>query len=180
MMKSRFRRFNLYLVAGMLAVLPACQTPEERERSKIEATLRFYLEATPDGTARYQMIELAGVPICASTSPFLAENSVKNAVVINTRDGGFALDVEFDKHGLMVLDSVTTANRGRRMILLTQFGKKDSGQERWLGAPKISTRITGGRLVFTPNATREEAEQIALGLNNVRAKADKKTYFKDE
>jgi preprotein translocase subunit SecD len=178
MMKSRWGWFNPYLLA--LVALAACQTPEERERSKTTATLRLYLEATPDGTTRYQMIQLAGVPICASTSPFLAENSVKNALVINTRDGGFALDVEFDKHGLLMLDSVTAANRGRRIILLSQFGKKDAGIERWLAAPKISTRISGGRLVFTPNATREEAEQIALGLNNNRAKADKNTMFKDE
>jgi preprotein translocase subunit SecD len=180
MMKSRWRRFNHYLLAVALAGLAACQTPEERERSDTTATLRLYLEATPDGTARYQMIELAGVPICASTSPFLAENSVKSAQVINTRDGGYALDVEFDKHGMLVLDSVTGANRGRRMILLTQFGLKDSGQERWLAAPKITTRISGGRLVFTPNATRQEADQIALGLNNVRAETQKDTYFKDE
>ena len=41
---------------------------------------------------------------------------------------------------------------------------------RWLAAPVISHRISDGVLVFTPDATREEAEEIALGLNNVSKK----------
>jgi preprotein translocase subunit SecD len=179
-MKSHWVRFNLYLLTLALLGLAACKSAEERKRDKTTATLRLYLEATPDGTARYQMIELAGVPVCASTSHFLAENSVKQAEVINTRDGGFALDIQFDRHGLLVLDSITAANRGRRIILFTQFGRKDSGQERWLAAPKISGRLSSGRLLFTPNAAREEADEIALGLNNGAKKRDKGTLFKDE
>jgi hypothetical protein len=31
----------------------------------------------------------------------------------------------------------------------------------------MNKRITDGVLVFTPDTTREEAENIALGLNNV-------------
>jgi len=179
-MKSRWSRFNLYLLALSLVALAGCQSAEERKRDKTTATLRLFLEATPDGTTRYQMLELAGVPVCASTSQFLAENSVKRAEVINTRDGGFALDIQFDRHGLLVLDAVTAANRGRRIIVFSQFGRKDSGQERWLAAPKIPGRMSSGRLVFTPNATRAEADEIALGLNNVVKKADKQTLFKDQ
>ena len=41
---------------------------------------------------------------------------------------------------------------------------------RWLAAPRINKRIADGVLVFTPDATREEAEQIALGLNNLAQK----------
>ncbi len=179
-MKSRWTRFNLYLLTATLLGLTACQSPEERERADTLATLRLYLEATPDGTAHYQMLELAGVPVCASKSAFLAESSVKQASVIATRDGGYALDIEFDHHGLLVLDSITASNRGKRIILFTQFGPKKSGQQRWLAAPKITSRISKGRLVFTPNATRAEAEQIALGLNNAVAKREKDTFFKDE
>ena len=179
-MKSRWTRFNLYLLTLALVAGTGCKSPEERKRDKTTATLRLFLEATPDGTARYQMIELAGVPICANTSGFLAENSVKRVEVINTRDGGFALDVEFDRHGLLVLDSITAANRGRRIIVFSQFGQKNSGKERWLAAPKITGRLSSGRLIFTPNATREEAVEIAVGLGNVVKKADKQTFFKDE
>jgi len=180
MMKSHWSWFNLYLLALVLAALAGCKSAEERKRDKTTATLRLYLEATPDGTAHYQMLEIAGVSVCASTTHFLAENSLKRAAVVTTRDGGFALDVEFDRHGLLVLDSITAAHRGQRIIVLSQFGQKKSGQQRWLAAPRISGRVSSGRLLFTPNASREEAEEIVLGLNNLVKKADKKTLFKAE
>ena len=41
---------------------------------------------------------------------------------------------------------------------------------RWLAAPLVQTHITDGLLVFTPDATREEADQIAAGLNTVAKK----------
>ena len=42
--------------------------------------------------------------------------------------------------------------------------------ERWLAAPKISQPITNGLLIFTPDATEEEARQIVQGLNNAAKK----------
>ena len=41
------------------------------------------------------------------------------------------------------------------------------GQARWLAAPMINKRISDGNYVFTPDATREEAERIVRGVNNV-------------
>jgi hypothetical protein len=41
----------------------------------------------------------------------------------------------------------------------------------------IARRLTDGVLVFTPNATREEADEIALGLNNVAKKVKKQSKF---
>jgi hypothetical protein len=38
---------------------------------------------------------------------------------------------------------------------------------RWLAAPRITGRIADGRLEFTPDATRDEAERIVHGLNRV-------------
>jgi murein DD-endopeptidase MepM/ murein hydrolase activator NlpD len=38
---------------------------------------------------------------------------------------------------------------------------------RWLAAPIITRRISNGVLVFTPDCSREEADQLVLGLNNV-------------
>jgi hypothetical protein len=47
-------------------------------------------------------------------------------------------------------------------------------KKRWLGAPFIGSSITRGVLIFTPNATRAEAEQVVEGLNNVAKKFKKK------
>jgi hypothetical protein len=58
---------------------------------------------------------------------------------------------------------------GRRLVIFSEFGKKLS-QNRWLAAPLIQRRIENGLLVFTPDATRAEAEEIAAGLNRVAEK----------
>ena len=71
--------------------------------------------------------------------------------------------------GTALLEQCTTRNRGRRIAIFSQFGEKMKDY-RWLAAPVISRRITDGVLVFTPDATREEAEEIAAGLNNVAKK----------
>jgi hypothetical protein len=38
---------------------------------------------------------------------------------------------------------------------------------RWIAAPLLSGRISTGLFAFTPDTTREEADRIARGLNNV-------------
>jgi preprotein translocase subunit SecD len=98
---------------------------------------------------------------------------VTNATVVDTRDGGFAIKVQYDRHGSLVLDAVTTENRGRHFAIFTQFGPGKSAQQRWLGAPYIGSSLAGGVLIFTPNATRAEAEQVVQGLNNVAKKFKK-------
>ena len=36
---------------------------------------------------------------------------------------------------------------------------------RWLAAPSINRLVANGTLTFTPDASREEAEQLVKGLN---------------
>ena len=94
--------------------------------------------------------------------------------MVDTRDGGFAMQAQYDRHGTLVLDSVTTEYRGRHIAIFTQFGSGKLAQKRWLGAPYIGSSITRGVLLFTPNATREEAEEVVRGLNNVAKRFKKK------
>jgi len=70
--------------------------------------------------------------------------------------------IQFNKHGTLVLDMVTTGNRGSRVAVHSQFG-----DSRWLAAPRITGRIANGIFTFTPDATREESERIVRGLNNI-------------
>jgi preprotein translocase subunit SecD len=105
-----------------------------------------------------------------NNAPFLDESSITNAAVVDTRDGGFAIQIQFSRHGMLVLDTVTTENRGRHFAIFSQFGPGKLEQQRWLGAPYIGSSLTGGILIFTPNSTREEAEQVVQGLNNVAKK----------
>jgi preprotein translocase subunit SecD len=83
--------------------------------------------------------------------------------------GGFVLRIQFDQSGTVMLEQCTAANRGRKIAIFSQFGEKIKDY-RWLAAPVINRKISDGVLAFTPDATREEAEEIALGLNNVAKK----------
>lgn len=102
--------------------------------------------------------------------PILTDSSVAAAEVVTDALGGFALKIQFDSHGTMVLEQYTAMNPGKRLAIYADFGEKLT-EHRWLGAPVIPQRIGNGVLVFTPDATRDEAEQIALGWNNTAIKS---------
>ena len=168
-MKILWPSFNLFLpVTLAVAVACGCQTPAEKKSRKLLSTLRLHLEATRNSTKAYERVPVyRAKPVWVNVEkvPFLTEGHVTRAQV---RDvvGGFALSVELDHRGAALLEEYTTANRDRRLVIFCQFGDqlKDF---RWLAAPVVSRRITDGVLTFTPDATRDEAEEIARGLNNV-------------
>jgi len=167
-------RFNTYLFLLAVVLSAGCKTSEERRRGKAITTFRLHLETNQGGTDSTAVVEIAGAQLSVNNSPFLDETSVTNAAVVDTRDGGFAIQVQYNRHGTLVLDTVTTENRGRHVAIFTQFGPGKLEQKRWLGAPYIGTSLTGGVLIFTPNSTRAEAEQVVQGLNNVAKKFKKK------
>jgi hypothetical protein len=166
--------FNIYLLIVVAAVSTGCKTTEEKEQSKQASTLRFHLEVNEDGTARN-----SGVPIYrerpmlvnVNRDPFLTEGDIDQARVVDVI-GGFSIEVSLNKHGALVLDMVSGGNKGRRIGIQSQFG-----QTRWLAAPMITRRIQDGLFVFTPDASREEAERIVRGLNNLVKKLKKKYTF---
>jgi hypothetical protein len=101
----------------------------------------------------------------------LTEARVTEARVVDGV-GGFAIRLQFDRQGTWLLESNSTANRGRRFAIFCVFNDLQNPKVvvgRWLAAPMI-TRITNGVLQFTPDATLEEAHQIVRGLNNVAKK----------
>src|SRR5438067_10555388 len=164
-MKIRLARFNCYLLLPFLALIAGCKSAVERTSSQAVSTFRLHLEGNPGGAGSVAVIQIAGVELYVNDTPFLDERSITNAAVVDTRDGGFAIRVQCDRHGTLVLDSVTTENRGRRIAIFTQYGVGRPEHSRWLAAP-YGSPITDGVLLFTPLATREESEQIVLGLNN--------------
>jgi preprotein translocase subunit SecD len=173
-------RFNTYLFLLAVMLSAGCKTAEERTHDKTLTTFHLHLEANQGFGESTAVIEIAGAQISVNNAPFLDETSITNAVVVDTRDGGFAMRIQFDRHGALVLDNVTTENRGRHMAIFTQFGPGKLEHQRWLGAPYIGTSLAGGILLFTPNSTREEAEQVALGLNNAAHKRRKESWIPPE
>ncbi|PYK98117.1 MAG: hypothetical protein DME19_13735 [Verrucomicrobia bacterium] len=175
-MKIRFLRFNSYLLLLALVAAAGCKTAGERTHDRAISTFRLHLEGNPDGDQSTAVIQIAGVELRVNNASFLDETSVTKAAVVDTREGGFAIRVQYDPHGTLVLDSVTSENRGRRIAVFTQYGVRKLEHRRWLAAP-YGAPITDGVLIFTPVATREESEEIVLGLNNVAKKIGKRNRY---
>jgi hypothetical protein len=99
-------------------------------------------------------------------NPILNESVIKEAKIVETT-GTFAMAIQFDHSGTLMLEQYTAINNGRRFVIAAQFGEKDKAQTRWLAAPIVTRRIADGVLAFTPDATRDEAEEIVRGINNL-------------
>lgn len=178
-MRIAWIRFNIILVVlGLVALLSGCSTTND---TKTLSTLRVHLEVNRDATDRNK-----GVPIYrekpfmvnVDNTPFLTEANVSEAKVIDTV-GGYALQIQFERRGTWLLESVSTANKGKRFAIFSQWpnpADKKNPLSRWLAAPVISQRIADGMLVFTPDASREECSQIAAGLNKLAKKLEDKRW----
>lgn len=172
-------RFNIYLLAllgVLLGPICGCKTTEEKQKSKVASTLRLHLEVNRDdrdhsfGVPVYRK---QPVNINIYREPFLDEGYIVKADVVDVDDdGGFGIRVQFDKHGTMVLEGVTAGYKGQRIAVFSLFN-----QPRWLAAPRIAKHISDGVFVFTPDATREEAERIVQGINNVVKKLGRSYVF---
>ena len=166
-MKTRLMWFNLFL---LLALATGCAST----KSKMEkSTLRLHFEIDEVNNDR-----AASVPIFRANPMYLNvekemvcdERNIVGATVID-QPGGFAIQILFDRQGSWLLEQATLTHKGRRLAIFSHFG-----EARWLAAPVINRIITNGKLVFTPDATREEAERIVRGLNN----GGKKSFIKDD
>jgi len=174
-MKICWSRFNLYLcLALVLGMAVGCKT-DSGKRKKVLATLRLHQEVSPDATGRSEMVTVHQDPpiqMNIEKKTFLTEANIKSAKVVEVL-GGFVIHVQYDKEGSWLLEQYTSACRGRHIAVFSQFQDHPGervNKGRWLTAIKIANHITDGLLVFTPDTTREEADEIVLGLNNVQAK----------
>jgi hypothetical protein len=205
-MKSWVFRFNTYLLIGGLAAglgawaaetqkkPPARQsgassktnallnatnqaglaTKDDRSRRKESSTFRAFVETADDGTQRCIKVpvdRVLPIKVTIDRNAALFEEHVARASVVDVL-GGCAIKVVFNERGTIVLDSLTTTYRGQRLVIFSNFGT-----DRWLAAPMMTRRIADGVLVFTPDATRDEAERMVNGLNNVVAKLIKRSMF---
>ena len=178
MMISR-SAFNIYLCALLVAAAfgaAGCKTTEQKKKDKEATSLRFHLEVNRDGTQGNSPVPVyrkSPINVNISRQPFLDEGYITEAAVVDVDNmGGFGIRVRFDDHGRGVLESVTTSYKGQRIVIYAQFG-----EVRWLAAPVIKQRISDGEFVFTPDATREEADRIVRGVNNVVKAVRKQSKF---
>jgi preprotein translocase subunit SecD len=163
-MKVCGRRFNIFLALAVAAgLLCGCQTSK---RNEIPAALRVYLETNPDGIRTNQTVSVVRdhpMTFPVASLPVLTEASLVAAGAIDTQ-GGFAIQVQFDEIGTDMLEQYTASNLGKHFVIYGQWGKT-AADGRWLAAPLITRRMPGGKLVFTPDASRDEVNRLVLGLN---------------
>ncbi|MHB8522186.1 MAG: hypothetical protein ACYDH9_15705 [Limisphaerales bacterium] len=178
-MNFRWAAFNIYLLLLLWAVGAGCETTgdktKEKKPGKEASTLLLHLEVNPDGTGQNGPVPiLRDNPVMVNVIkvPFVESSSVDHASVIDQPGGSFAIKIQFDQHGRWLLENITASYPNQRIAIFSQFG-----EARWLAAPLITHRITDGILVFTPDATREEAERIVRGLNNLAAEIKKRSKF---
>ena len=171
-MTIRRQRFNIYLLVTLAAAaVCGCRSTGDKQSKKLLSTLRLHLETSRYGSKSNERVPIyrqKPIWITVQQAPFLTEADVAEAKVIEA-EGGFALRIQFTHAGTTLLELNTVQNPGRRIAIFSQFGEKIE-DHRWLAAPLITHRISDGVLVFTPDTNREEAEEIAQGLNNVAKK----------
>lgn len=175
-MMIRIRSFNIYLLGAFFAIGLGCETTSTGKRGKEASTLRLFLEANADGSphnATASVFRQKPFVVTINREPFLTELDLDSAEVVKADAyGGFAIRAQFGRHGALLLENVTTVNRSRHLVIQSQFT-----ESRWLAAPLITKRITDGMIVFTPDASEEEAQRIVRGLNNLIAEVKKRSKF---
>ncbi len=168
-MKRYARQFNLYLPwLLVLGLFCGCQSKKDKEPV---AALRLHIESSqnPEGTGQtVSVLRADPVMVSIANDPVLTEANIIKATVLRV-PGGFAIELRFDETGAWTLEQFSAANPGRHFVIFGQWGEKPT-DGRWLAAPLITRRIDNGVLAFTPDATREEADRLVLGLNNVAKK----------
>jgi phage pi2 protein 07 len=181
-MNSPRGRFNLILVLLFCASLGCSSTDSKKEKqeadkSKQATLMRFHVEANPDPTGtRTTEVSIGRSNLERLTilsEPVLDEGFIKKAEVVDADDmGGYAIKITFDEYGTRRLDTISVEDRGRRLAITASWT-----ENRWLAAPRLTKRITNGEFVFTPDATREEADRIVNGLKNVSKKLHENFTF---
>jgi hypothetical protein len=158
-MKFGGAAFNIYLLCVLALAGGGCATSK---KAKDLSTIRFHIETNPDGTERNALAMVGRkdpFPVNIEKKPFLTEAQVQHAAVVDAL-GGYQIMIQFDRQGTWLLEQYSTAAKEKRVAISSAFP-----EARWLAAPRLARRITDGLFVFTPDATREEAERIVKGLN---------------
>ncbi len=165
-MTIQLTRFNLFLgllLAGALGW--GCQTdPNQKKAPKTGYNLlRLHLEVNPDGTDKSSPVtvgQLSPFPVNVQKVAFVDETHLARASVVDDDLGGFKMRIQFNRQGSWLLEQYTLSSKGKRLAVFAQLDTV-----RWLAAPIITKSVSDGVLTFTPDATREEAEKLAVGLN---------------
>ena len=174
MMKD-FARFNIYLcfAVAMALLVTGCHSSEKKKKKDM-TMIELHLEVNPDGASDNKPVPIFRehpIYVNVEDAAFVDTPDVESARIVEDM-GGFMIQLKFNWRGTQLLNSITTANRGKRIAVFAVFP-----EGRWLASPVVHRSISDGTFTFTPDATRAEAERIVKGLNAVTADLKKKDKF---
>ena len=171
--------FNLFFGLCMACLVAGCATgaepakkkddpakPKDARREKQASSLRLHMEAGSGGvgSGKVQVLRTNSITLTVERSPFVDEGFIEEARVVDGI-GGHMIYVRYNSQGAMRLQMWTAANPGRHVVVWAKWT-----EGRWIAAPIPPKPLDEGAIVFTPDASREEAERIVRGLNNVAVK----------
>ncbi len=145
---------------------PAKEEKSEKDVSKQASTIRLHMETDGGGagSGKIKVLRAAPVSINVEKNAFVDEGFLEKAELLDTI-GGHMILLKFNQQGALRLQMWTVQKTGRRIAIWSRWT-----EGRWLGAPVAARPLEDGAIGFTPDATREEAERIVRGLNNVAIK----------
>ena len=124
-MKSPSRCFNIYLALAAALVVAGCGTSDPSKSKKEQTTFRLYMEGSRHdySSTGVVLVTREKIPFVVEREPFLTEADIKKATLVEDPggDGSYTIQITFDDHGLLMLDMMTTANKGKHLIVFSQF-----------------------------------------------------------
>jgi hypothetical protein len=166
------RRFNVYLILMLVLAMAGngCALSHKKKAEPVGA-VRVHIESPDKVESDSQLVSVLRadpVPVTIAKEEILSEASLLKATLV-TSPGGFYVLLQFDETGALTLEQFSAAYGGKHFVIFGQWGDKLK-DGRWLAAPIIEGRNATGRLAFTPDMTREEAQQWVDGLNRTAKK----------
>ena len=122
-MKRRLRSFNIYFaLAGLCLAASGCALISPK---KEQSTIRLYLEGqqADKTTAGTVFVTSNKIPFTVQRDPFLTEADLSKASIVNDSggEGGYSIQLVFNNHGTLLLDMYTADNKGRHIIVFSNF-----------------------------------------------------------
>jgi len=173
--------FNTYFCLFLgLALICGCKTGSSEKKAPKSGyrILRLHLEVNPDGTDRTSTVTVgrqSPFPVNVEKMPFIDEHHLVRASVVEDELGGFAIRLQFNRQGTWLLEQYTVSHKGKRIAVFSELDTL-----RWLAAPVITKSLDNGVFTFSPDATREEADKLVLGLTATIKKLRNRTTLNDE
>jgi hypothetical protein len=131
-MKNWFAVFNIYFTLAVVFFAAGCASSNPNHSKKEQTTLRLYMESphadlTHVGTV---LVTRNKDPFMVDREPFLDEADITKAALVDdpSGDGSFSIQLGFNEHGALILEMMTTSNKGRHIIIFSQFPKPGEKQ----------------------------------------------------